>query len=986
MALRSLTISRQLSLGIFFLMLLLLLLGGLAWEQVHKLWSTTHQLYNHPLQVRTALDQIRADVLGIHRGMKDVIILNNPQASERIVQEMERAETDVHRMFSILHERYLGPREDVVNAEAHFATWNAIRRETILLLRAGEHQRALERTMPDGVGGRQAENIYRALDRISDYAHKKGRTFYREAEELRDGLLRQLATVVALMCLVFIVIAFLLIRNIRGPIKDLSDAADRFRNGDYSARSAVVSGNELGQLSRTFNRLAETIQQDAWVKDGISHVQLAGLEADTPQQYCTQLIAALMRRTDALFVAVYGLRDSNAVLELIESAGLAPNVPTTMPLTHFEGMLGSAVLTGETRVLRSIPADTVFVAPLIAADVLPRSIAAVPLSAGENVVAVLLLGTVHELDHETLRLCEGVRYVIGARIATLRSSERLRIVAEKLEMQNRELETQSRELGQQAEELSEQNIILAMQKSQLNDANRLKSTFLSNMSHELRTPLNSVIALSGVLVRRLKGSIGEEEYGYLDIIERNGRHLLSLINNILDLARIEAGREEITLTGFSITELIEDVTMLLRPQAEVKNLVLECSGAADVPIIHCDAAKCRQILINLIGNAVKFTDAGVVRVHARVDDTSLRIDVSDTGPGIPPEHAGRIFEEFQQVEDGTARRHEGTGLGLAIARRYAELLGGGITLESTPGEGATFTLRLPLREEKGERIAAPARRVKARMSPPRGEGKRVLVVEDDEGAQTQLRDILVHSGYEVITADDGHQAMNRLESKPDGIILDLMMPGVDGFEVLRQLRSHPLGQGVPVLILTAKHVSKEELAFLKGNNIHELIRKGDISGTELLQLVAEMLGRNGDEDAPRSEILPDAHFSQLSRRPSILVVEDNPDNLTTVLALLGDFCELLSADDGHKAVELARRSAPDLVLLDISLPGMDGFQVLEQLRMLEHCKSIPVVALTARALTEDRNEILARGFNAYLAKPVDATQLESTIVSMLHGK
>ncbi len=986
MTLRTLTISRQLIVGMSFLMLLLLLLGGLAWEQVHKLWSTTHLLYNHPLQVRIALEEVRADVLTIHRGMKDVVIVHDSQTSERIVQEMERAETDAHRMFSILHERYLGPREDVSNAEAQFVTWNAIRRETIQLARAGEYQRALQRTMPDGVGGKQAEKIYSALDRISDFAHTKARTFYREAGELRENLLQRLATVVALMCLVFVVIALVLIRNIRGPIKNLSDAADRFRDGDYSARSMVTSGNELGQLSRTFNRLAETIQHDVWVKDGISQVQLAGLDADTPQQYCAQVIAALIRRTDALFVAVYGLRDANARLERIESAGLAPDLPGTIPLTHFEGLMGSTLLTGETRVLRSIPADTVFVAPLLAADVLPRSIAAVPLSAGEKVVAVLVLGTVHEMDHETLRLCEGVRYVIGARIATLRTSERLRVVAEKLEMQNRELETQSRELGQQTEELSEQNIILAMQKSQLNEANRLKSTFLSNMSHELRTPLNSVIALSGVLERRLKGSIGEEEYGYLDIIERNGRHLLSLINNILDLARIEAGREEVTITGFSVTELIEDVIVLMRPQAELKNLLLESTYAAEVPIIHSDAAKCRQILINLVGNAVKFTDAGVVRVHARIDDASLRIDVSDTGPGISPEYAGRIFEEFQQVDDGTARRHEGTGLGLAIARRYAELLGGSISLESTPGEGATFTVLLPLREEKGVHVAAPPRRSNARTSPPRGEGKRMLVVEDDEGVRTQLRDILSRNGYEVLTANDGHEAMMRVESVPDGIILDLMMPGVDGFEVLRQLRTHPRGQGVPVLILTAKHVTKEELAFLRGNNIHELIRKGDISGSELLQLLADML--HLEDHGVVKEVNPDAaaSFQQLQHRPRILVVEDNPDNLSTVVALLGEHCELFCATDGPQAVEIAEREQPELALLDISLPGMDGFQVLERLRSSEALQTLPVVALTARALTEDRNEILARGFDAYLAKPVDATQLETTIVSMLHGK
>lgn len=982
---RRMTIARRLVVSFTVMLALLTLLGALSWEHTQRLWGTTYSLYNHPLQVRRALGEIRANVLHIHLAMKDIMLTDDIGERERLRLRIAELEDDSHRQFSILYERFLGVKKDVQEAEAQFARWREIREETLRILEAGDRVLATRRTMRDGVGGTQAEEIFAALEDISAFAYAKGDALYREAEDARTDVLSQLTVVLLCMLLLAVLLGGGLLRAIRKPVGELASVAERFRDGDYSARSAALAGNELGDLSRTFNRLAETIEENVWIKDSVALLQEVGVGETTQRDYGRQLLAAMLTRLDVQFAAVYTVEHESDSFALLTAIGMDASLPVMMSLSLSEGILGTAVATRTIRRVRDIPADTVFIAPMVAGSLLPREIVAVPLSSGEELVAVLVLGGLRDLEEAKFRVLDSARYMIGARLAALRASEQQRALAGRLEMQNRELETQSRELGMQADELSEQNIILAMQKSQLNEANQLKSTFLSNMSHELRTPLNSVIALSGVLGRRLNDSIGNEERGYLEIIERNGRHLLSLINNILDLARIEAGREDVTISTVAARGLIEDVVALLRPQAVEKGLALEALLADDVPMLRTDAAKCRQILINLIGNAVKFTEAGLVRVSAQVQGTMLHVDVSDTGPGVAPEHAQRIFEEFQQVDGGTDRRYEGSGLGLAIAQRYASLLGGGITMESTPGEGCTFTLRLPLHVEERDRTKQ-VKRSSLQGEVPRGDDKCVLVVEDDEGVRLQLHDILVRNGYRVVTAGDGEEALRRIDDSMDGIILDLMMPHIDGFEVLRQLRTHPSGMDIPVLILTAKHVSKEELAFLKGNNIHELIRKGDISGTELLQLVAEMLGRNGDEDAPRSEILPDAHFSQLSRRPSILVVEDNPDNLTTVLALLGDFCELLSADDGHKAVELARRSAPDLVLLDISLPGMDGFQVLEQLRMLEHCKSIPVVALTARALTEDRNEILARGFNAYLAKPVDATQLESTIVSMLHGK
>ena len=268
-----------------------------------------------------------------------------------------------------------------------------------------------------------------------------------------------------------------------------------------------------------------------------------------------------------------------------------------------------------------------------------------------------------------------------------------------LACQNDELKLRQHELASQRDSLSAQNRVLETQKLQLDEANRLKSRFLANMSHELRTPLNSVIALSNVLQRRLAGSLPAEECGYLEIIERNGKNLLALINDILDLSRIEAGREDLSLSAFPVREWLDETLALFELQAREKHLTLTCSVDPTLPPLVSARDKCRHILQNLVDNALKFTASGSVTLAASHAAGYLELTVRDTGIGIAAEHLPHIFDEFRQADSSTSRRYGGTGLGLTIARKYARLLGGDLTVASAPDQGSTFTLRLPLCSE-----------------------------------------------------------------------------------------------------------------------------------------------------------------------------------------------------------------------------------------------------------------------------------------------
>jgi PAS domain S-box-containing protein len=562
--------------------------------------------------------------------------------------------------------------------------------------------------------------------------------------------------------------------------------------------------------------------------------------------------------------------------------------------------------------------------------------------------------------------------------------------SDRLTVANRELESQKNELASQSDELTQQNTELEMQKKQLHEASRLKTSFLSNMSHELRTPLNSVIALSGVLSRRLGNKIPTEEFSYLEVIERNGKHLLELINDILDISRIEAGREEVEIVRFNVNSLIADLVNMIQPQARQKGI--ELIFAADGPgiIITNDAGKCRHILQNLIGNAVKFTDKGKVEISAHKSGKNISIKISDTGIGITDSQIQHIFDEFRQADSSTSRRFGGTGLGLAIAKKFANLLGGVITVTSVPDKGSEFTLELPL-HYSGENIIIDETTItgfnhdiKEQSHQPAADivGKTILLVEDSEPAIIQMKHILEANGYRLIVARDGSEALGILaKTIPDGIILDLMMPGIDGFEVLKSLREAESTSSIPVLILSAKHITKEELKFLKKNNVHQLIQKGDVNRIELLNAVGSMVWPKSTE-----EVQPKREWQTIEGKPLVLVVEDNPDNMLTVKALLSDSFIVIEAGDGLTAITMAANHKPNLILMDIDLPGMDGIEAFINIRKNVELNHVPVIALTASAMISDRETILAYGLDAYIAKPVNEKEFFKTINEVLYGK
>jgi signal transduction histidine kinase/CheY-like chemotaxis protein len=482
---------------------------------------------------------------------------------------------------------------------------------------------------------------------------------------------------------------------------------------------------------------------------------------------------------------------------------------------------------------------------------------------------------------------------------------------------------------------------------QLEVASRHKSQFLANMSHELRTPLNAIIGVTEMLLEDARTFGQEEQIEPHERILRAGKHLLALINDILDLSKIEAGRMELHLESFAIAPLVEDVVTTIRPLAEKNGnqVVLDCP--ADLGTMRADAMRVRQALLNLGSNAGKFTERGrvTVAVARRRDDGRgwITFAVSDTGIGMTAEQMAKLFEEFTQADASTTRKYGGTGLGLAISRRFCRMMGGDITVESTLGAGSTFTIRLPAEVPAAQ--AAPgdggARRASApvsgptRSAPP-GRGTRtVLVIDDDRTVRELMERFLVREGFPVVTAANGVDGLRRArELRPAAITLDVLMPDLDGWTVLAALKGDPELADIPVIFVTI--LDEKTKGYSLGATDY-LVKPVDRE--RLAQVLERICG-----DRP-------------SRR-MLLVEDDETTRMVTQHALERDGWSVTPAENGRAALARLAEEHPDAILLDLMMPEMDGFEFLAELRRQAAWRDIPVVVLTAKDLTdEDRRRL-----------------------------
>ncbi|MBI1924959.1 PAS domain S-box protein [Candidatus Poribacteria bacterium] len=468
-------------------------------------------------------------------------------------------------------------------------------------------------------------------------------------------------------------------------------------------------------------------------------------------------------------------------------------------------------------------------------------------------------------------------------------------------------------------------------------ANRAKSEFLANMSHELRTPLNAIIGFAEILRDELLGPINDEQKDLIVDIHTSGRHLLVMINDILDLSKIEAGKMELQLELFSVVEAVEEVNTVIRAIANKKQIELSLEFDQDVSI-EADKVKFKQMLYNLLSNAVKFTsEGGHVTTKFGIFEDELIVQVIDTGVGIKLEDQNKLFQAFTQLDASKSREHKGTGLGLALTKRLVELHEGKIWVESEYRKGSTFLFRLPLRQQTAVPEVHQQAPHTSVVPPPLSSNRTILIAEDDEHASQLLGFYLTEAGYQVEYARDGEEAIAKAaEIQPFAMTLDVMLPKKDGWQVLKALKTSPNLQSIPVIIVSV--TEDRQLAFGLGAMDH--------------------LVKPIDKEALLAS-LRSLRFSAQERAPRILVVDDDPRTvrlLYTVLTNAG--YEVLKAYGGQEAIDLALSQAPDLMILDLMMPQVDGFTVIRRLSREPQTRDIPIIICTAMDLTDEERERL----------------------------
>ncbi|WP_342085981.1 response regulator [Dyadobacter sp. OTU695] len=965
-------------------------------------------------------------------------------------------------------------------------------------------------------------------------------------------------------------------------IAHIEQITQRVSEGDYTARSQDETDDELGRISTALNAMARSLEQtfndlssQNWLQAGDVQINDAIRGERVLKNLSAKLINTLTSYAGAHLGTIYIL-DTDWNFRLSGSFA-AQNAPQS--IVAGQGLCGQVIETKKPLLVHDVPADYLKVASSLG-ETSPAALAILPLVYSYECIGVIELGFLKTPDDLTMRFLEENLETMASGInsaldyvklqnfleETQTQAEELQTQHNELENLNAELEAQSHKLQASEEELrvqqeelqqtneeleersgllEEKNIEIQKKAEELELTTRYKSEFLANMSHELRTPLNSILLLSRLLAENEDKNLTGEQIEYATVIQSSGNGLLGLIDEILDLSKIEAGKMELDYVTVSIKEICDDMKALFAPVAREKGLDFSITVASGVPpVIETDKMRMEQILKNLISNALKFTAQGSVDITFKLNDGNdkmLCLVVKDTGIGVAPEKQHHIFEAFQQADGSTKRKYGGTGLGLSISRELAKLLGGEISLTSVVGQGSEFTLFVPTGASlgspepettnffgnyQGETVSneppvAPGRFVSTVIpesipddrSAIDEASKTILIIEDDTLFAKSLLDYTRKQGYKGIVAVRGDEGLELARTfKPMGILLDIQLPVVSGWDVMDQLKNDPETRHIPVHIMSSHRMKNESLQkgavdfidkpvaiekmdeifrkieyviskkskkvlivednsmhakalayylgtfdinselksdindginALSSNEVDCVILDMGIPDKKAYDMLEEAKKNPGFEHIPiiiftgkslsmteelrirqyaDSIIVKTAHsyqrmldevslflhvveenkknsrqgaqgrrlggLGEILNNKTVLIADDDVRNIFSLSKSLENYkMNVLTALDGKEALQkLQENPDVDVVLLDMMMPQMDGYETAKRIRENPQWRNLPVIAVTAKAMTGDREKCINAGASDYITKPVDIDQLMSLLRVWLYEK
>ncbi|NJC88780.1 MAG: response regulator [Desulfuromonas sp.] len=779
------------------------------------------------------------------------------------------------------------------------------------------------------------------------------------------------------------------------------ETGDLLRSALQLNRGQVALNRSMAKMTHVLRVTQETTRRRDWIKSGLNDANELLRGDKNANQLADDLLPFLASYLGATVGALYLFDRLQGTLKLATIWALPEDFRPKSGLVLGEGILGQAAKEQRQLCITDMPVDYLPVTSAMGSASTCMVIAQ-PMVHNEELFGALELGSLHPLADDALDLLAQLagNLALALKVAWSREqigelldqaqqqAEELRVQQEELQQSNEELEERAQLLEQQREQISAQNREIELTSEQLkNKAVELerisayKSEFLANMSHELRSPLNSLLILSSLLQDNREGNLTEKQVKFAATINTAGKDLLALINDILDLSKVEAGRMELHYEPISVRELCTELQALSQPQFDAKTLQLRITVADDAAAeIDTDRQRLQQILRNLLSNACKFTDEGEVLLRVRalqpneggVRGAGLAFEVRDTGIGIAPDKQQMIFEAFQQADGGTSRKYGGTGLGLSIALQLARRMGGNILLASTPGEGSIFTVCLPL-QATAARAADPATSSPSRAALPATlpitgdvpaleelpqplpddratispDDRAILIIEDDLRFAKILVEMVRGRRFKVLAAADGENGIALADRfQPSAILLDVMLPHIDGWAVMRHLKDNPRTRHIPVHFITCLDEERKAL----GMGAVGYVRKPVTP--EQLNVVFGTIEQAVEQTTKR-----------------LLIVEDNEPEAMAMVELLGERnVEITVVSSGQAAIDKLDRTHFDCIVLDLGLADTTGFALLEHLRGQPELRRIPVIIHSGQEISREDEHRLRRYTESIIIK------------------
>ncbi|NSB89078.1 response regulator [Clostridium saccharobutylicum] len=1053
---RNFSIKKRFLILFFICIITFVSFGVFALIQMDNLAEVTQKLYTQSSKVSEAAVKAKLDLIKINSSIKDVILLSNTNEIESQINKVSEYETDMQKNLDIMDQNSVdsNTKRNLQDSNDLLSKWWKPQRDKIIEdVKNGKKNEAID--ISKGISSDFVDQLELDLDNIYSTSSDNQISLIQQSNEMQNSerttLIITLTVLISILTLTFILMAL----SILNPINKLKEHMAKIsKSGDLEEYKIIDHKNEITEMAKNYNELINKLKHEFWINDNRNSLNEQMVGNISVKELTQKTINFLSRSLDSGTGTFYIYNSEKNVLTLNSSFAFTEREVLSNTYEIGQGIIGQVALEKKPILLTNVrKSDAVICSGTINGT--PLNVYAFPLIYNDQLYGVIELSSFEAINELKQKFIERISSVIAVNLYSAVQNEKIKQllkVSEKatkeaqevsaqlisansvLEEQQRQLQAQTEELQQTNSQLEEQQQILQQQSEELqqtnaqleenqsymeeqskllnakNDeleksrieilerskelemANKYKTQFLANVSHELRTPLNSIILLSKLLIKGCKDVTLHDSQEKIKVIFNAGQDLLNLINDILDLSKIEAGKIELNYTYFNSSEITEELNSLFNENAVEKNIQFICEDKFK-DTIYGDKEKISQVLKNFLSNSFKFTENGSVKLKIEENtkgDNSIVFSVIDTGIGISKEHLDTIFDEFHQADGSISRKYGGTGLGLSISTKLCDLMKGKINVISEVDMGSTFSLHLPIIVQEHsisslEEVAATSTIMNNEVQHiinvqeneiKKEKNKQLLIIEDDKTLIDSIKAISEGIGFQTVTSNNGNEGFKLLkENDVDGIVLDLGLPDVGGIELLKkinlELKQRKLS--IPVVIYTGMQINTEQEKEIK-LYADSIIIKTTNSFERLLDELTLILHKfNGEKEYKNiitSKINKDRALNLENKK--ILIVDDDSRNIFVLAAALEEYgAEIIEAENGKIALDELQNETCDLILMDIMMPVMNGYDTIKAIRNNDSMKDIPIIATTAKSLKGDREKCMEAGANDYISKPID---------------